>query len=118
MTKEELMQALEENGSASPVLLKEVYMSLSPIIVDCGTISSFEDVSDDAKKQLRRAYLRGTIYNVIIKAETEDNDEMTSKVIATYKNVYGLTATIQDSLNENSYIISCGEFQPEDYENL
>lgn len=88
------------------------------IVVDIGTISSWEDVSEDAKRQLRRAYIRGTIHDVIVKAKDEGDNETTSKVIATYKYVVdnALVVTFQDSFfDDQPYRFSCGAFQPEDY---
>lgn len=82
-----------------------------------------EEQSEEVKKQLRRAYLRGTLMDVVIDCETEGPfQHEIVKVIGcnvTYKDIEH--KTLQDMqvytirFSERFAEIDCGKFQPDDY---
>lgn len=84
------------------------------IVVDFGTIESFDDVSEEAKKQLRRAYIRGTILDVVIKLKSE-SFESVGNIVAAYVVNNRVNVYIVDTINDNLKGIDCGAVQPEDY---
>lgn len=84
------------------------------LVIDCG--ESFQYVSEEVKAKLRKAYLRGTLLDVVLSA-VDGQDIAKTKIIASHKydddhiDVY-LIDSIRD---ESLLVLDCGLLQPEDY---
>lgn len=83
------------------------------VVINCG--ESFANMTEEAKKKLRKASLRGTILDVVLTAVIDLNEE-TTKILAYTKTDDGfLYVYFVDSANAELAEVDCGQYQPEDY---
>lgn len=79
-------------------------------------VGPFDDgnLNDEQKKQLRRAYLRGTILDCVL-IHKDEGVEKQSKVIYAKKTNNALSVVIYDTNAGGVVDADCGNFQPDDY---
>lgn len=85
----------------------------SHLVIKAGYLG--DEQSEEVKKQLRRAYLRGSLLDVIVESENEEFTEIARVLSYFVSGSNILFISFRSSIDEETYKLDCGAFQPDDY---